>query len=180
MASIKGFQMKSVKQTLGREGYGCTATLYLNGKKIGTYANYGDGGCEDVTYVSKDAKEAMMKIIIEYAKEHPDEYIVDLYKKRTEQFEEECQRFKKYNPYIPDEDITIETMSANSIVYIVDEFLNLLELEKHFKKYRKKGYKAISVKNNEVIAYPMSWTDENIKKEAEGKTLYTSLDDFCK
>ena len=35
MASIKGFQMKNVKNILGREGYGCSATMYLNGKKIG-------------------------------------------------------------------------------------------------------------------------------------------------
>ena len=44
MASIKGFQMKNVKNTIGHEGYGCIATMYLNGKKIGTYADYGDGG----------------------------------------------------------------------------------------------------------------------------------------
>lgn len=33
MASIKGFQMKNVKRTLGREGYGYSGTMYLNGKK---------------------------------------------------------------------------------------------------------------------------------------------------
>ena len=35
MASIKGFQLKNVKRTLGIEGYGCIASMYLNGKKIG-------------------------------------------------------------------------------------------------------------------------------------------------
>lgn len=43
MAKIKGFQMKNVKRTIGREGEGCTATLYLNGKRIGAYADYADG-----------------------------------------------------------------------------------------------------------------------------------------
>ena len=77
MASIKGFQLKNVKQTLGREGYGCIATMYLHGKKIGTYEDYGDGAMEDVNYVSKEAEEAMTRVIIEYAKEHPCQFIED-------------------------------------------------------------------------------------------------------
>jgi hypothetical protein len=180
MASIKGFQLKNVKQTMGREGYGCIASMYLNGKKIGTYADYGDGGCEDVDYVSKEAKETMMKVVIEYAKDHPNEFIVNLYHERPQQFKEECKGFKKYHPYIADEDITIETMSANSIVYIVEDVLNLLDTEKLFKKYQKKGYRAISRKGNGVTAYPISWSDEKIKIEAEGQELYMSLDDFNK
>lgn len=175
MASIKGFQMKNVKNILGREGYGCSGTLYLKGKKIGTYIDYGDGGCEDIEYISKVDEENMMKTIIEFAKEYSNDFIVNLYKERPEQYKEECERFKKYHPYISDEDITIETMASNSIIYIIDEFLKLLEMEKLFKKYLKKGYKAISVDGNKVAAYPGSWSDE-----AKGKTLYTSLEDFCK
>ena len=136
MASIKGFQMKNVKQTLGREGYGCTATMYLNGKKIGTYADYGDGAMEDVDYISKAAEEEMMKTIIAYAKEYKNDFIINLYHERPQQYKEECERFKKYHPYIPDEDITIQTMASNSIVYIVGAFLDLLESEKLFKKYQ--------------------------------------------
>ena len=180
MASIKGFQLKNVKQTLGREGYGCIATMYLHGKKIGTYEDYGDGACEDVDYVSEEAKEEMMKVIIEYAKEHPCKFIVDLYHERPQQFKEECERFKKYHPYIADEDITIETMSANSIVYIVEDLLELMDVEKHFKKCIKQGYRAIGVLGNTMSMYPASWSDERIKAEAEGKELYMSLDDFNK
>lgn len=180
MASIKGFQMKNVKRTLGREGYGCTATMYLNGKKIGTYADYGDGGCEDVSYVSKEAKENMMKVIIAYAKENPNDFVIDLYKKRPNQYKEECERFKKYHPYIPDEDITIQTMASNSIVYIVEDFLNLLDMEKEYKKYVKKGYRAISVNGCNLCAYPDSWSDEKIMERAKGSKLYMSLNDFCK
>ena len=119
MASIKGFQLKNVKQTLGREGYGCIASMYLNGKKIGTYEDYGDGACEDVTYVSKEAEAEMMKVIIEYAKVHPNKYIVDLYHSRPQQYKEECEKFKKCHPYIPDKDITIETMASNSILTVI-------------------------------------------------------------
>lgn len=180
MASIKGFQLKNVKQTMGREGYGCLATMYLNGKKIGTYADYGDGACEDVNYVSKDAEREMMKVIIAYAKDHPNDFVINLYKERPQQYKEECERFKKYHPYIDDKDITIETMASNSIVYIVSDLLNLLEEEKHFKKYQKKGYRAMSVNGNQLCAYPSSWTDEKIREKANGKTLYMSLDDFIK
>lgn len=180
MASIKGFQLKSVKQPLGREGYGCIATMYLHGKKIGTYADYGDGACEDVTYASKEAEEAMMKVIIEYAKEHPNKFIIDLYHERHQQFKEECESFKKYHPYIPDEDITIETMASNSIVYIVEGVLELLDREKYFKKYQKQGYRAIAFDGALLSAYPASWSDEQIQEKAKGKTLYMSLDDFNK
>jgi len=55
MASILGFQLKNVKKTEGIEGSGCIVTMYLNGKKIGTYADYGDGGCDDIKFVSKEA-----------------------------------------------------------------------------------------------------------------------------
>ena len=128
MASIKGFQLKNVKQTLGREGYGCIATMYLNGKKIGTYEDYGDGVCEDVTYISPEAEKEMMKVIIEFAKEYDNVFVINLYKERPQQFKEECERFKKHHPYIPDEDITIKTMASNSIVYIVEELLYLLDI----------------------------------------------------
>ena len=72
------------------------------------------------------------------------------------------------------------TMSANSEVFIVSALLNLINLEKSFKKYQKNGYRAISVKDNEITAYPQSWTDEQIKKMAAGAELFFSLQDFVK
>lgn len=180
MASIKGFQLKNVKQLLGREGYGCIATMYLHGKKIGTYEDYGDGACEDVTYVSKEAEEEMVKVIIDYAKGYDNEFIINLYHERPQQYQEECEIFKQRHPYIPDEDITMQTMASNSIVYIVEDLLELMKLEKHFKKYQKQGYRAISLDGTKLSAYPTSWTDERIKASAKGKTLYMSLDDFNK
>ena len=178
MASIKGFQLKNVKNIRGREGYGCSATMYLDGKKIGTYVDYGDGGCEEVDYISKEAEIKMMKVVIDYAKEHPNDFLVNLYNERPQQFIEECENFKKYHPYIMEEDITVETMSGNSIVYIVSDFLKLFDMEKQFKKYQKKGYRAISVKGNELCAYPTSWSDEKIIEKSQGQTLYMSLNDF--
>lgn len=48
MASLYGFQMKNIKNTLGIEGQGCLASMYLNGKKIGSYKDYSDGGIPDI------------------------------------------------------------------------------------------------------------------------------------
>ena len=180
MASIKGFQLKNVKTPQGREGYGCIATMYLDGKKIGTYADYGDGACETVDFVSKEAEEAMWKVVIAFAKEHPNKLFVDLYNMRPQQYKETAERFMKYHPYIPKEDITVTTMAGNSIAYIVEELLDLLEYEKAFKKYQKKGYRAISVEGDSVYAYPDSWSDDRIREESKGHTLYMSLDDFIK
>ena len=182
MASIKGFQLKNVKNTLGIEGYGCLATMYLNGKKIGTYADYGDGAMEDVTYVSKEAEEAMMRVIIDFAKEYDNEFVVNIYHERPQQFKEECESFKQRYPFIPDKDITIQTMASNSIVHIVEELLQLVDLEKRFKSYQKKGYRAIGIAGQSISAYPASWSDEKIKTHAkvEGEQLYMSLEDFNK
>lgn len=178
MAQIKNFQMKNIKWNLGREGYGCTGSLYLDGKRIGTYTDYGDGGPEMVDYISPQMEEKMMKFIIAYAKEHPSKFIMNLYKDCPEQFKEECEIFKQYHPYIPTEDITLETMSANSIVYVVEDFLKLYQKEKEFKKYQKKGYRAVSFSQDQVIAYPSNWTDEKVKEHAGDTELYFSLDDF--
>ena len=76
MAKIMNFQMKNIKTLTGRKGYGCTASLYLDGKRIGTYADYADGGPEDVEYISKEAEEAMMKTIIAYAKKVPNKFVI--------------------------------------------------------------------------------------------------------
>jgi hypothetical protein len=71
-------------------------------------------------------------------------------------------------------------MASNSIVYIVEDVLQLMDNEKYFKKYQKQGYKAISLNGNNLRAYPASWSDEKIKASANGDVLYMSLDDFNK
>lgn len=178
MAKIMNFQMKNIKRLTGREGYGCTASLYLDGKRIGTYADYADGGPEDVEYISKEAEEAMMKTIIAYAKKVPNKFVINLYQKRPEQYKKECEWFRKTHPYIPEEDITKETMASNSIVYIVSGFLKLYDAERQFKKFSKKGYIAISVEGNQIFAYPPNYSKEQIMAEADGRNVYFSLDDF--
>lgn len=177
MASIMGFQMKNIKGTRGIEGPGCTASLYLNGKRIGTYANYGDGAMGNASYLSKEAEEAMTKVILAYGEKHPNEFIVELYKKAPKKFKRDCEAFQKYHPYVSD--LTVEAMSANIIDYIAEAFLQLRDAERWFKKWQKKGYRTICVNGNEITAFPESWSDEQIEAKTKGEgILYTSLEDF--
>ncbi len=188
MASLGGFQLKNIKNTMGIEGPGLIATMYLDGEKIGTYADYGDGAMEQVDYVSKEARQKMVEFIIDYAQVNPNDFIVNLYKQRPKQYEEECKRFKEYNPFIPDEKININTMSANSIVYAVEDFLKLNEVEKVYKGGLKKGYSAVSSYGSQnpsfkrnVVSYPASWSEDKISEEAKKfghDKVYYSLEDF--
>lgn len=178
MASICDFALKNIKEFVGEEGYGLTASMYLHGKRIGSYADHADGSPEIVSYISDEAEKEMMKLIVSYAKDHPNSYIVDMYLADPKRYEEDCERFKKDYPYIPDDDITVESMSSNSIVYIVEDFLKLKESERLYKQYVKKGYRAISLKGHQVTAYPNNWSDEKIKEESKDQKIFSSLDDF--
>lgn len=178
MASLKDFALKNIKEFVGEDGYGLTASMYLHGKRIGSYADHADGSPEIVSYVSDEAEKEMRKLIVSYAKDHPDSYIVDMYLEDQKRYEEDYKKFKRNYPYIPDEDITIESMSSNSIVYIVEDFLKLRESERLYKLYVKKGYRVISLKGHQVTAYPSNWSDEKIKEEAKGQKIFSSLNDF--
>ena len=178
MASILGFQLKNFKPTKSTDYTNFVATMYLNGKKIGTYADYGDGGCEEVKFVSKEAEQEMWKVIVAFANKYPNQGLFGWYNMRPQRYREAKENFIKTHPYIPKEDVTVTTMAGASIVFIVGVYLNLLEYEKAFKQYQNKGCRAISVKEDSVHAYPADWTDEQIRKASEGRTLYMSLDDF--
>ena len=181
MANLGGFQLKSIKNTMGIEGSGVIATMYLDGEKIGTYADYGDGAMEQVDYVSKEARQKMVEFIIDYAEANPNDFIVNLYNQRPKQYEEECKRFKEFNPFIPDEKININTMSANSIVYAVEDFLKLNDVEKVYKRGLKKGYNAVSSDGKNIVSYPASWSEGKISEEARKcghDKVYYSLEDF--
>lgn len=187
MASIKGFQMKNVKTIVGREGYGCTGTMYLNGKKIGTYADYGDGGCSDIRYESMEARASMKKAVVEFAKENPCDMIIAWFKDNPVRFEEERRKFLEINPYIPEDDITMEVLSACKENYIVTKFLELQQYEKAFKKWQKKGFRAICVQikghtgDATITAFPNNWSDERIAEEMsviDDAKLFKTLEDF--
>lgn len=197
MANLGGFQMKNIKHfpssEYGPRG-GTSATIYLDGKKVADYIDFGDGGEEQVTYVSKEAEEKMWRFIVDYAKSHENLFIEKLLNERPEQYKQERDNFIKYHPYIPEEEVNIKVVASDSIVYPVSEFEKLADMEKYFKKMEKKGYQAVSTDGHRMSAYPASWTKEQIynrireddeynaaqiKSGNLDKTqVYFSLDDF--
>ena len=197
MANLGGFQMKNIKRfpsmEYGDQG-GTSATLWLDGKKIGDYIDYGDGGMEEVTYVSKEAEEKMWRFIVDFAKSHENIFIENLLNDRPEQYKQERDNFIKLHPYIPEEEVNIRVVASDSIVYPVSEFLKLADMEKFYKKMEKKGYRAVGTDEFNTVAYPKNWTDEMIMEDvgkrndenavrilhgdADKTEVYFSLDDF--
>ena len=57
MAKIFGIQLKNVKQFTGWEGYGVNASVYLDGKRIGTFNDRADGGPLDWTVIQKKQRK---------------------------------------------------------------------------------------------------------------------------
>ena len=199
MANLGGFQLKNIKRTLGMEGYGCTANMYLDGEKIGAYADYGDGAMGDWSYVSKEAEMKMDSFLLQYAEAHPNDYIVNLYQQRPEQRKEEYERFVQCHPHIKPEYVTDNVLSNFDMDCLVYDFTELNDNEKEYKKALKKGYGAIAVLKdqrnlNVTYSIPQGWTDEKIKaellkvhgvaKDAKGNDLnetfpiYRELSDF--
>ena len=194
MANLGGFQMKSVKYFPGMENDGMSANLYLYGKKIGTYIDYGDGGMENVEFVSETAETAMKHFIVDFAKSHENPFIEKLFKERPKQWEDEVKNFKKNFPFVKDEDITYRVVASDSIVYAVSEFEKLLSAEKTFKSAQKRGYGSIATDGYHITQYPQSWSKERVLADVEQKNAqnatriaggnadqyvaYFSLDDF--
>ena len=73
MATIKGLQLKAIKKTHGLEDEGFIANLYFNGKKIGSCADYGDGGMLNVRYDDQKVREQVEQQVKAYFAEHPAE-----------------------------------------------------------------------------------------------------------
>ena len=182
MASIKGFQLKNVKTPIGREGYGCIATMYLNGKKIGVYEDYGDGSFGNENFDSKEAEEAVIKIAVAYAKEHPSPEFVELYMASSDSLVRAMDSFKERYPYIPDEDISEKTLCVDT-EYLVNELLLLRSMEKIFKKNQKNGCGATAFSGEYAYGFPAGYTKEGIEREMKLRDLkidylFFTLEDF--
>jgi hypothetical protein len=182
MASIKGFKLKGIKTPLGREGYGCLATMYLNGKKIGAYNDYGDGSFGNEDFSSREAEEAVIKIAVDYAKEHPSKEFVKFYTSSKDIYKKAVEHFKRKYPYVSSEDITENTVYADT-EFLVNEFLFLHSMEKIFKRNQKKGYGATAFSGEYAFPFPVGFTKEDIEKEMKLRNekidfLFFTLEDF--
>ena len=55
--NINGYTLKSVKNFMGREGYGFSANLYHNGKRIGEVTDTANGSGEIDIYLDMDCRD---------------------------------------------------------------------------------------------------------------------------
>lgn len=130
MASIKDVSLKAVKKTLGIEGEGFLANIYLQSKKIGTVADYGDGGCYHIC-IEKES-DVLENIVRTYYSQRPE---VDGFKlKSVEEYVE-----RKKNGTLPYRDYT------NADIYMLYEYFfnkiyQLYCIEQELKKAVKVSY----------------------------------------
>lgn len=179
MASIKGVSLKKIQHPMGREGYnGLIADVYLGKKKIGTYCDYADGAMGNMENISDEDMEKLMHIVFAYANENPSQYILNLYEKEPERIEKEKEGIRKYMPYITEEEMTLNALSAADYDILISEVDELTDYEKRYKKMLKKGYPYMGVLPNKSAIH---FTEE-IKEETMAKNtfdmVFTSLDDF--
>ena len=132
MAKMKGIQLKSIKNTTGMEGYGFTASLYLDGKKIGTVADYADGGDFNYSFTSQEAEKAFEDRIKSWYEVHPMEDSLECYTMSPEEYMK--KREEGTLPVLNYED------AYNPDDIFIDELLKLTDAEKAFKKGVKQGY----------------------------------------
>ena len=55
--NINGYTLKTVKNFMGREGYGFSANLYYNGKRIGEVTDTANGSGEIDIYLDMDSRD---------------------------------------------------------------------------------------------------------------------------
>ena len=127
MAKILGVQLKSRKTWEAREGLGCTANIYMDNKKIGTFYDAGDGGCVDINIDTPEARNELARRAKKYFEKYPfDTTGLDETKLDGKTFEE------KYN-------FLVDTES------FINEVDALYEREQFWKKQVKKGFKILLV-----------------------------------
>ena len=145
MASIKGFSLKNVHTMVGRDGQDISADMYFNGKKVGTYRDYGCGGEADAFFYDLKEKANVFTAIGEWCKNKVDKWSDNFYKTAPERFEQKKGILLDMYPQLNADEITTGNIIFFSVDILVENLLNLLKMEKHYKKAVKSGYKGIGI-----------------------------------
>lgn len=178
MASIMNMSLKNVRSTRGMEGEGFIANVYLGNKKIGEYADYGDGAMGHIDFVSQEAKEKFTHILYAYADKHPDEFVLGLFEKEPERIEKEKQRIRKYEPFISDDEMTINALSNNDYDAMIGAIYLLYLDEKDFKKGIKKGFSHLII-FSDARYYCKDGALEKMKSNPRFVKAYSKIEDFA-
>lgn len=154
------YSVKSVKSFMGREGHGCNASLYRDGKKVALVGDMADGGEIDVDWM--DCKAPRVKI--EFV-----DYMGKTSVRRGTPEEAELYKHIRHMLYVCS--ITGKTVSAGIDTFIaslVDAYENEKRLKKLCKKKTLFRIKSETYKSGEwrVISAPY---DERVKKHLTDK-----------
>jgi hypothetical protein len=77
MAKIKELELKAVHYFNGHDGYGVSANLYMDGKKIGEMLDDGWGGGIQIHIASVEKQKEFSERVQSYFAEQPDEFETD-------------------------------------------------------------------------------------------------------
>lgn len=188
MAGIMGINLKAIKRTVGREGDGFLANVYLNNKKIGTVADYGDGGGYEICI--EQEKKLFEEIVQKYYERYPE--LDNFALKSSKEYIE-----RKANGTLPIRNFSKrDGFSLDEVFYepFFSKLYRLHCLESDFKKCLKKGYSALVIVSYVYIpgeplaldeAYYTGGSKEafeeiksHVKRLAFEITQYTSMNDF--
>lgn len=126
MASINGIGLKNVKTFQGKEGNGFSASVYLDGKRIGTVTDSAFGGEYDYD-IPSDAQKKISDRIDGYRTAHPMLDGLAIYEMPVEEVWKRCE-----NGTLPTE----KDCSWDLFFY---DIVQLHDAEKTYKKGVKKG-----------------------------------------
>lgn len=188
MAGIMGINLKAIKRTVGREGDGFLANVYLNNKKIGTVADYGDGGGYEICI--EQEKNVFEETVQKYYERYPE--LDNFALKSTKEYLE-----RKTKGTLPIREFSKRDDFPLDEVFYEPFFSKLYRLhclERDFKKGLQKGYSALVIVSYVYIpGEPLALDEayytggskeafEEIKSHATSPAFeiaqYTSLDDF--
>ncbi len=175
MASIKGITLKKVKTFTGREGEGATADIYMDGKKIGSYADYADGGFYPDIRIDEVYQDDFDARVRQYYTEY-----TPLFKDRdgivhTVRVIEEKESWEDYYERVSN---IWERHAADSSSFF-EALLQLIDYEKAFKKYAKQGYKHLVVTNDTVVNNLIEVSPIVFASRSDGQALQEIIERAC-
>ena len=138
MASIKGISLKNYKECNGEDGVAFSGDIYYLGKKIGEVENSGWGGCNDYHFYDDPQGGAKLRKAMQAYYEDPRYFTpdeIETYNMTMDDF----VRGKKAStlPLMKNSD------AGKDPDLFIDQLLDLMNLEKSYKRGIKKGYKAV-------------------------------------
>lgn len=184
MVKYKGFTLKRIKEFTGREGYGLTCDMYVDNKFAGSYADGGNGAMGNASFVSPEMEERVMHIVFACGRENPNGFMLNIYRQDEDMYEKDIIRIKNRFPYITDDEITPESVSACELDCLVEFYMQMRSYESSLKKAKKKGYKFIGIlpdKNRpnreSIIMFPEGYTTGSAEKYGCTK-IFAEKEDF--